>query len=190
MVGTRKLNPHAVLPYLGDTDEGSEAGVVSRPATVTSRPSGSVVTVGYQRPRAILGNPGTQDSLAGSKILVTSRPLSSALCPPDTMKRPSAMNAWPAQKSIVSFRMVMAVVGGPRPGSQSRGFPMPPSFSACPTQGFFRSGNRCMCKGTMSQSTGGSHLPTVASTGSGAIRMLPELAMAPFAFPPAAKLRA
>ena len=46
---------------------------------VSIRPSGSSVTVGYQRPNAILGRSWTKVPLAGSKMLVTSMPLPSGL---------------------------------------------------------------------------------------------------------------
>src|SRR5690349_3245989 len=99
-------------------------------------------------------------------MLVTSRPRSSALCPPLTSSRPSGINAWPEQNSIVSTLIICAVLGGPAAGSHSRGIAIVPSSSNLPQASTFPVGNRLACSGTMAQSTLGSHLPVVASGGS------------------------
>jgi hypothetical protein len=84
------------------------------------------------------------------------------------MSRPSGMKAWPAQNSIVSTTISRAPVGGPLAGSQSRGIPITvPPGSYLPHARILPVGSRCMCSGTMSQSTTGPHLPVVASVGSG-----------------------
>src|SRR5689334_7128704 len=146
----------------------------SRPAMVRIRVSGSTVTVGYQRPNAIFGSPGTHCSLTGSKMLVLSMPVSSALCPPDTMIRPSAMPVCPEQNSIVSAGIIRAVVGGPAAGSHSRGTePMVPeawlfSSSYLPQPMILPVGSKLMWSGTMSHGTTGPHWPVVAAGGSGA----------------------
>ena len=85
------------------------------------------------------------------------------------------MSAWPEQKSIVSTRAIGAFIGGPPAGSHRRGMAMVPSTSYLPQASTFPVGSRWMCSGTMAQSTGGSHLPVVASSGSGVIVMIFEI---------------
>ena len=65
------------LPFSQISGTVTTREAVSRPATVTIRPSASIVTVGYQRPSAILGSPVAQLWLTGSKMLVTRSPRSS-----------------------------------------------------------------------------------------------------------------
>ena len=121
-------------------------------------------------PKAILGRPVVQVWLAGSKMLVTSIPTLSLLCPPVTIRRPSAISVWPEQKSIVSACTSIALVGGPAAGSHRRGrvaiVPITPPSSYLPHPRAFPLGNRWMCSGTMSQATTGPHFPLVASDGS------------------------
>src|SRR5690349_1178986 len=137
----------------------------SRPAMVSTRPSGRMVLVGYHRPNAILGATD-QVWLVGSKMLVASMPVSSALCPPDTSRRPSARNVCPEQNSMVSAWMAL---NWPEAGSHRRGIepwvPATPPSSYLPHPSTLPVGSRWMWRGTMGQGTSGPHLPVVASEG-------------------------
>ncbi len=88
------------------------------------------------------------------------------------------MSACPEQNSMVSAGTSMAVVGGPAAGSQRRGlaiFAVPASY--LPQAMIFPVGRRLMCRGTMSQLTGASHWPVVASGGSAPSVMVDDVAV-------------
>src|SRR2546430_1606604 len=69
------------------------------PAVTSTRPSGSAVTVGYQRP-AGRGATELQAWLAGSKMVALVMPTWGLVWPPATNTRPSASRAWPEQKRL------------------------------------------------------------------------------------------
>src|SRR5437867_2749242 len=71
------------------------------PAVTSMRPSGSAVTVGYQRPWG-MGAAELQPWLAGSKMVALVMPKWVAVWPPATNTRPSASRAWPEQKRLAA----------------------------------------------------------------------------------------
>src|SRR5437868_7642295 len=71
------------------------------PAVTSMRPSGSAVTVGYQRPSG-MGATELQPWLAGSKMVALAMPKWLLLWPPATNTRPSASSAWPEQKRLAA----------------------------------------------------------------------------------------
>src|SRR5262245_21478140 len=72
------------------------AFVTSEPAVTSTRPSGSVVTVGYQRAYAMSG-PRVQVMVAGLKkfVILNPTPGPSQSWPPTNITRPSARTTWP-----------------------------------------------------------------------------------------------
>src|SRR4051812_20860204 len=78
------------------------------------------------------------------------------------------MSAWPEQKSMSGSRIATAVnLGGPDAGFHKRGCEAEVvPFSYLPQASTFPVGSRLMWSGTMSQSTGTSQAPVVASAGS------------------------
>src|SRR2546430_10686217 len=72
------------------------------PAVTSMRPSGSAVTVGYQRLSGI-GAAELQPWLAGSKSVVLLMPTWAVPeWPPATSTRPSGSRAWPEQKRLAA----------------------------------------------------------------------------------------
>src|SRR6266403_112690 len=71
------------------------------PAVTSMRPSGSAVTVGYQRPPG-MGVTELQRRLAGSKMVALLMPTWVLEWPPATNTRPSGSRAWPAQKRLAA----------------------------------------------------------------------------------------
>src|SRR5712664_350253 len=70
------------------------------PAVTRTRPSGSAVTVGYQRASGMAAAE-LQPWLAESKIVALGMPTwAEALWPPATNTRPSGSRAWPEQKRL------------------------------------------------------------------------------------------
>src|ERR1700682_2389356 len=67
------------------------------PAITSMRPSGSEVTVGYQRATDMEG-PELQPWLAGSKMVALGMPTWAEEWPPATNTRPSGSSAWAGQK--------------------------------------------------------------------------------------------
>src|SRR5712675_1463407 len=75
------------------------------PAVTRKRPSGSAVTVGYQRATGMEAAK-LQARVAGSKMLALVMPTWAVpVCPPAVNTRPSGSSAWPEQKRL-------AVMGG------------------------------------------------------------------------------
>ena len=85
---------------------------------MTTRPSGSRVVLGYQRPSFILPWKA-HFSVQGSKIQIESRPrkfplVPLGMLPPTTSTRPSASCVWPAHQMFspgVSMRLPVRVTG-------------------------------------------------------------------------------
>ena len=69
------------------------------PANASTRPSGSCVAVGYQRPTDMSG-PRNHVFVTGLKIVVSASPSLAATCPPTKRVRPSASWTWPLQKRL------------------------------------------------------------------------------------------
>ena len=77
------------------------------------------------------------------------------------------MSVCPAQKSMSSTWISVALPGEELEGSQIRGIPIVSATSVLPQAKIFPVGSSVMWSGTMSQETTGPHLPEVASRGNG-----------------------
>ena len=66
----------------------AQSGQLTAPETTSMRPSGSFVSVGYQRPY-VIGWTSLHDSVVGSKMVVVLVPTYESMCPPTTRMRPS-----------------------------------------------------------------------------------------------------
>ena len=142
----------------------------SRPAMVSIRPSGSSVTVGYQRPNAILGSPRRQVSLRRVEDVgdVDARVV---VLVPAGDHQPAVRHERVAGAEQHRVRRDLgAPAAAPLAGSHSRGIaamvPMAPPSSYLPQPRILPVGSRWMWSGTMAQGTSGPHLPVVASDGS------------------------
>ena len=96
------------------------------------------------------------------------------------MSLPSAISVWPEQKSMSGSAISAAPLGGPEAGFHSRGSEaevVPVSY--LPQASTLPVGNRLMCSGTISQETGASHSPLVASGGSALSVTAAEVAEGP-----------
>src|ERR1051326_1668650 len=129
------------------------------PAVTSMRPSGSAVTVGYQRPTAI-GATRDQARVAGLKRFVSGSPMWAPLCPPATSTLPSGSRQWPAQNMLV--RLFGTEVNAPVAGFQRRAW-LP---KACPSQDRISPvASKFVCTATIGQATGAAHLPEVDPVG-------------------------
>src|SRR3954468_20024982 len=100
----------------GRTKNGSFGpGRMPSPETIRTLPSGSVVVVGYQRPRAMSG-PAVPLDVSRLKSLVSRSPTYGSSCPPATNRRPSGSSACPAQKRLIPEGVLTNV---PVSGSQT-----------------------------------------------------------------------
>src|SRR6476620_9686794 len=86
------------------------------PEVTSMRPSGSAVTVGYQRPTAI-GATRDHVRVVGLKRFVSRNPTWAPLCPPATSALPSGSRQWPPQNMLV--RLLGTEVNTPVAGFQS-----------------------------------------------------------------------
>src|SRR6266540_7321820 len=124
------------------------------PANVSTRPSGSSVAVGYQRPTDMSG-PRKYVSVTGLKIVVSASPKSALMFPPTISVRPSASWTWPEQKR---FRPYGTDVNVPVAGFQSRCvFGESSQASIAST---WPVGSSDMWTATSGQETGALHCPT------------------------------
>ena len=74
--------------------------VIASPETMSTRPSASVVVVGYQRARDMSG-PAVHEPASGLSSRVIFRPsYAFVLCPPATNSRPSGSSVWPEQNRL------------------------------------------------------------------------------------------
>ena len=96
LVAGSKISGTAAMPLCGAPGV-QQSGQLVAPETASMRPSGSFVSVGYQRPYAICWT-SLHVFVAGSKIVALRRPTYASTCPPTTRMRPSASGVWLAQK--------------------------------------------------------------------------------------------
>src|SRR6266550_7922007 len=88
------------VPVAGSNTSGTVALQLlqfTSPASASMRPSGKLVTVGYQRATAILA-PDFQVCVCQSKIEALLIPTWLLVCPPATKILPSGSRLWPEQK--------------------------------------------------------------------------------------------
>src|SRR5262245_35221184 len=125
------------------------------PAVTSTRPSGSVVVVGYQRWVAIAPT-FVHLLIPGSKRFVSLTPVCPAAWPPATRICPSAKAQWPEQNMLVRLFGTEVKMPG-FAGFQRRAsfpFPWPSHARICPV------GSRAACTATMGQVTEADHWPT------------------------------
>src|SRR6185295_17025880 len=88
------------------------------PEVTSTRPSGSGMVVGYQRPTAI-GAPIDHARVAGLKMFVSRSPTWPVTCPPVTTTLPSGSRQWPLQNMFVRLFGLFTEVKAPVAGFQS-----------------------------------------------------------------------
>src|SRR5262245_31469206 len=126
------------------------------PAVASTRPSGSGVTVGYQRGKAI-GATRDHARVTGSKIFVSRSPVLAPRCPPATNALPSGNRQWPVQNMLV---VLGTEVKTPVVGFQRRAWLPTP----CPSQARISPvGSRFAWTATKDQASGAAHRPVVES---------------------------
>src|SRR6185369_17077377 len=129
------------------------------PEVTSMRPSGSAVTVGYQRPTAI-GATFDHVRVAGLKIFVSGSPTWAPIWPPTTRALPSGSRHWPLQNMLV--RLFGTEVNVPVAGFHTRAW-LPKS---CPSQARISPvGSRAAFTATIGQVTGAAHWPEVEPVG-------------------------
>src|SRR6185436_15277043 len=129
------------------------------PALTSMRPSGSAVTVGYQRPTAI-GATRDHVRVAGLKRFVSRSPTWAPLCPPATSALPSGSRQLPVQNMLV--RLFGTEVKTPVAGFHRRAW-LPKSW---PSQARISPvASRSALTATIGQVTGAAHWPEVEPVG-------------------------
>src|SRR4051812_42630689 len=135
------------------------------------RPSGSAVTVGYQRPTAI-GATRDHARVAGLKIFASGNPTCAPIWPPTTSALPSGSRHWPLQNMLV--RLLGTEVNVPVAGFQRRAW-LPKSW---PSQARISPvGSTAAFTATIGQLTGAAHWPAVEPVGVPTVTLTEPLAV-------------
>src|SRR5436190_3365055 len=138
----------------------------------TTRPSPSMVAVGYQRALAMLG-PADHLLVAGSNSCTALMPTSPPLWPPTTMRRPSGSCRWAEQKICVV--VLGAGVNACVPGFQTVTDGVPPvSQASHSTTSPLSSSDECTA--TRGQLISGPHWPLTDGSETAAARLGPVIA--------------
>src|SRR5262245_64760586 len=131
---------------------------LSEPDMTRTRPSGSVVTEGYQR-AYFIGAVSVQVLVTSSKMLLSTRPAPGIRLPPTMNARPSARRAWPTQNRSVT--LFGTAVKAPSVGFHNVAV-CPPCSGGPSKNSTLPFGKRIMWIETHGQLMGPSHCPTCA----------------------------